>query len=36
VVLESGRIAEFGSHEELMRAAGTYAELFELQARAYR
>jgi ATP-binding cassette subfamily B protein len=36
VVLESGRVAEFGSHEELMRAAGTYAELFELQARAYR
>jgi ATP-binding cassette subfamily B protein len=36
VVLESGRVAELGSHAELMRTAGTYAELFELQARAYR
>jgi ATP-binding cassette subfamily B protein len=36
VVLECGRVAESGSHDELMRAGGTYAELFELQARAYR
>ena len=36
VVLESGRAVESGSHDELMRAGGTYAELFELQARAYR
>jgi ATP-binding cassette subfamily B protein len=36
VVLDSGRVVESGSHDALMRAGGTYAELFELQARAYR
>jgi ATP-binding cassette subfamily B protein len=36
VVLEAGQAGESGSHDELMRAGGTYAELFELQARAYR
>jgi ATP-binding cassette subfamily B protein len=36
IVLDSGRVVESGSHDALMRAAGTYAELFELQARAYR
>jgi ATP-binding cassette subfamily B protein len=36
VVLEAGRAVESGSHDELMRAGGTYAELFALQARAYR
>jgi ATP-binding cassette, subfamily B, bacterial len=36
VVLQSGRTVQSGSHDELMRAGGTYAELFELQARAYR
>ncbi|THD57010.1 ABC transporter ATP-binding protein [Phenylobacterium sp.] len=35
-VLDAGRIAEFGSHEALMRAGGKYAELFEIQASAYR
>jgi ATP-binding cassette subfamily B protein len=35
-VLEGGRIAELGSHEELMQRAGTYAQLFALQARGYR
>jgi ATP-binding cassette, subfamily B, bacterial len=34
-VLEQGRLAEFGSHRELMTAGGLYAELFALQARAY-
>ncbi|WP_433607324.1 ABC transporter ATP-binding protein [Dactylosporangium sp. CA-139114] len=36
VVLADGRIAECGTHDELVAAGGTYAELFELQARAYR
>jgi ATP-binding cassette, subfamily B, bacterial len=36
VVLESGRVAASGDHASLMRAGGLYAELYELQARAYR
>ncbi len=34
-VLEHGRLIEFGSHRELMAAGGLYADLFQLQARAY-
>ncbi|MBE1491736.1 ATP-binding cassette domain-containing protein [Plantactinospora soyae] len=36
VVLEDGRVAEFGSHAELMAAGRGYAELYRLQERAYR
>jgi ATP-binding cassette subfamily B protein len=36
VVLESGHIAEDGSHERLTRLGGRYAEMFELQAASYR
>ena len=36
VVLNQGRIAEVGSHRDLLAAGGLYAELYELQARAYR
>lgn len=36
VVIERGRVREVGSHEELQSAGGLYAELYELQARAYR
>ena len=36
VVLGDGRIVEAGSHEELMAKGEVYAELYELQARAYR
>jgi ATP-binding cassette subfamily B protein len=36
VVVEGGRITESGAHEELLAAGGTYAQLFALQARAYR
>lgn len=36
VVLDGGRIVGAGSHGELMAANGLYAELYELQARAYR
>ena len=35
VVLDAGQVVEAGSHEALMAAGGSYAELFELQARAY-
>jgi ABC-type multidrug transport system fused ATPase/permease subunit len=34
-VLDEGRVVEHGSHDELMAAAGRYADLFTLQARAY-
>jgi ATP-binding cassette subfamily B protein len=36
LVLKAGRIAEIGSHDELLKAGGTYAELFNLQAQGYR
>jgi len=36
LVLDGGRIVESGSHQALMASGGTYAELFELQAKAYR
>jgi ATP-binding cassette, subfamily B, bacterial len=35
VVLEDGQVLESGSHEQLITKGGQYAELFELQARAY-
>jgi ATP-binding cassette subfamily B protein len=35
-VIEDGRIAELGSHEQLVARDGTYARLFALQARGYR
>ncbi len=36
VVLDGGRVSEFGSHAELVERNGQYAELFALQERAYR
>jgi ATP-binding cassette, subfamily B, bacterial len=36
IVLDQGRIAASGDHAALIRAGGLYAELYELQARAYR
>ncbi|HMI60236.1 MAG TPA: ABC transporter ATP-binding protein [Puia sp.] len=35
-VIADGRVSEMGSHEELLKAGGRYAELFELQAAGYR
>jgi ATP-binding cassette subfamily B protein len=35
-VIADGHIAELGTHEELLRADGRYAQLFELQAAGYR
>ena len=35
IVLQRGEVREYGTHDELMAADGAYAELFELQARAY-
>ena len=36
VVLENGKIAEEGSHDQLSRLGGRYAEMFEMQAASYR
>jgi ATP-binding cassette subfamily B protein len=36
LVLADGRLEASGTHEELMRQRGRYAELFELQAAGYR
>ena len=36
IVVDGGRITEFGDHESLIRRGGTYAELFALQAAGYR
>ena len=36
VVLHEGCVVEVGSHDDLIACGGRYAELFELQARAYR
>jgi ATP-binding cassette, subfamily B, bacterial len=35
IVLAGGTVAACGTHDELMRAGGTYHELYTLQARAY-
>jgi len=36
VVIVGARIAEYGTHAELMASNGTYAELYNLQAASYR
>ena len=36
LVLGKGELLEMGSHEELLRKGGKYAELFQLQAQGYR
>src|SRR4029453_17062866 len=36
VVLSGAKVAEIGTHEELMAKRGQYAELYQIQAKAYR
>ncbi len=36
VVLDGARVAEVGTHDELMARGGTYAQLYGIQAAAYR
>jgi ATP-binding cassette subfamily B protein len=36
VVLDGSRVAQLGTHEELMAKGGQYAELYGIQAAAYR
>jgi ATP-binding cassette, subfamily B, bacterial len=36
VVIEDGRVAEDGKHDELTHLGGRYAEMFEMQAASYR
>jgi ATP-binding cassette subfamily B protein len=36
LVIENGQFVEIGSHEELLKKGGRYAELFQLQAAGYR
>ena len=35
VLIEDGVVGEYGSHEELMRRGGRYAEMFRAQAESY-
>jgi ATP-binding cassette subfamily B protein len=35
-VVEDGKVSELGTHDELLKARGRYAHLFELQAAGYR
>lgn len=36
IVVDAGRIAAVGTHDQLMAGGGLYADLYDLQARAYR
>ena len=36
VVLDGARVAQVGTHEDLMAKGGPYAELYGIQAAAYR
>jgi ATP-binding cassette subfamily B protein len=36
IVMERGKITEYGTHEELLKKSGLYKEMFEAQAEGYR
>ena len=36
VVLDGAHVVEVGTHDELVAAGGTYAELYAIQQRGYR
>lgn len=36
IVMEQGKITEYGSHEELLKHCGLYKEMFEAQAEGYK
>ncbi len=36
IVIRDGRVVEYGSHEQLVAQQGTYADLYDIQASAYR
>jgi ATP-binding cassette subfamily B protein len=36
VVLDGSRVAQVGTHDDLMARGGPYAELYTIQATAYR
>lgn len=36
ILIQKGRVAEDGSHSELIRSGGIYAKMFEMQSRRYR
>jgi ATP-binding cassette subfamily B protein len=36
LVMDKGEMIQLGSHEELLKQEGRYAELFHLQAQGYR
>jgi ATP-binding cassette, subfamily B, bacterial len=36
LVVQDGRVTQYGSHDQLIAAGGLYAELYSLQAEAYR
>ena len=36
LLIEGGRVAEYGAHEELMALGGKYAEMYKVQSQYYK